>query len=140
VPRPSPVTDRVRALILTGDIHTWSLDELHVAVREDIPTAVFSSIFRAVQDLERRNIVRRVDLGDGKVRYEARSSHHEHIKCTSCGSVAEVPGCVVEEATTTVQRRTRFVVTGHQVVFSGLCPKCVPRTPSGRRRPVVPGA
>jgi Fe2+ or Zn2+ uptake regulation protein len=134
VPRPSPVTDRVRALILGGDRHAWSLDELHERVREAIPSAVFSSIFRAVADLERRGVVRRVDLGDGRPRYEASSSHHEHIRCTSCGSIAEVPGCVIGEVSASVQRRTHYVVTGHEVVFSGLCPKCVPRTPSGRRR------
>jgi Fur family peroxide stress response transcriptional regulator len=133
VPRPSPVTDRVQTLILGGDRHAWSLEELHDAVREDVPTAVFSSIFRAVADLERRELVRRVDVGDGRVRYEAGGVHHEHIRCTSCGSVEEVPGCVVEEATVSVQRQTRFVVTGHQVVFSGLCPACAPRS-RGRRR------
>jgi Fe2+ or Zn2+ uptake regulation protein len=134
VPRPSPVTDCVQALILGGDRHAWSLEELHDAVREDVPTAVFSSIFRAVADLERRELVRRVDVGDGRVRYEAGGGHHEHIRCTSCGSVEEVPGCVVEEATVSVQRQTRFVVTGHQVVFSGLCPACAPTGRARRRR------
>jgi Fe2+ or Zn2+ uptake regulation protein len=133
VPRPSPVTDRVRALVLAGDRHTWSLDELHDAVREEIPTAVYSSVFRAVLDLERRGTVRRVDLGDGKVRYEPEGTHHEHVKCTACGTVAEVPGCVVEEATAAVQRQTRYVITGHRVVFTGLCPSCVPRPTAGRR-------
>ena len=106
-------------------------------MREEIPSAVFSSIFRAIADLERRGVVRRVDIGDSKPRYEGRSGHHEHIRCTSCGSVAEVPGCVIGEVAASVQRRTRYVVTGHEVLFSGLCPKCVPRTPSGRRRQVA---
>ena len=130
VPRPSPVTDRVRALLLAGERHAWSLDELHEGVREEIPGAVFSSIFRAVTDLERRGVVRRVDLGDGRPRYEGTGSHHEHIRCTSCGSVAEVPGCVIGEVTASVQRQTNYVVTGHEVVFSGLCPNCVPGTSS----------
>jgi Fur family ferric uptake transcriptional regulator len=134
------VTDRVRALVLAGERHAWSLDELHEAVRGEIPTAVYSSVFRAVLDLERRGTVRRVDLGDGKVRYEPEGTHHEHVKCTACGTVAEVPGCVVEEATAAVQRQTSFVITGHRVVFTGLCPRCVPRIPAGRRRhaPVRP--
>jgi Fe2+ or Zn2+ uptake regulation protein len=138
VARPSPVTDRVRALILSGERHAWSLEDLHEAARAELPTAVFSTIFRAVEVLERQGVVRRVDLGDGRVRYESAGTHHEHIKCTSCGTVEEVPGCVVEEATAGVQRRTRYVVTGHQVVFTGLCPRCVPRTPSGRRRTPAP--
>ncbi|HKF75936.1 MAG TPA: transcriptional repressor [Candidatus Dormibacteraeota bacterium] len=136
VPRPSPVTDRVRTLILSGSRHAWSLDELHETVRSDLPTAVFSTIFRAVLELERRGLVRRVDVGDSRVRYESAGVHHEHIKCTSCGSVEEVPGCVVEEATAGVQRRTRYMITGHQVIFTGLCPRCAPRTTSRRRRAI----
>src|SRR5207237_554762 len=95
VPRPSPVTDAVRTLVLTNDHHAWSLDELLAAVRADIDSADFSTIFRAVANLERSGVVDRVDVGDGKTRYESRRAHHEHIRCPSCGRVAEVPGCVL---------------------------------------------
>jgi Fe2+ or Zn2+ uptake regulation protein len=124
VPRPSPVTDAVRALILTNDRHAWSLDELLAAVREDIDSADYSTVFRAIGNLERSGMVDRVDVGDGKTRYESRREHHEHIRCTSCGQVAEVPGCVLDQAVASVQRRTGFRVADHQVVFTGLCPSC----------------
>ena len=118
------MTDAVRALILTDDQHAWSLDELLAAVREDIDTADFSTIFRAIGNLERSGVVDRVDVGDGKMRYESLRAHHEHIRCTSCGRVAEVPGCVLDEAVSSVQRRTGFQVADHQVVFTGLCADC----------------
>src|SRR5438105_7500736 len=59
VPRPSPVTDAVRARILTDEQHAWSLDELLAAVRENIDTADFSTIFRAIGNLERSGMVDR---------------------------------------------------------------------------------
>jgi Fe2+ or Zn2+ uptake regulation protein len=123
------VTDAVRSLIQQPDRHGWSLDELLAAVRQDIRSANFATIFRAIATLERQGSVNRVDLGDGKARYEMRQEHHEHIRCTGCGNVAEVPGCVVEEATSGVQASTGYVVTNHQVVFSGLCPACAPVAP-----------
>jgi Fe2+ or Zn2+ uptake regulation protein len=126
------VTDAVRALILTNDHHAWSLDELLAAVREDVDTADFSTVFRAIGNLERSGMVDRVDVGDGKMRYESRRAHHEHIRCTSCGQVAEVPGCVLDQAVASVQRQTGFRVADHQVVFTGLCPSC--RTPSRAQR------
>jgi Fur family transcriptional regulator, peroxide stress response regulator len=127
------VTDAVRALVLTNDHHAWSLDELLTAVREDIDTADFSTIFRAVANLERSGAVDRVDVGDGKTRYESRRAHHEHIRCTSCGRVAEVPGCVLDQAVASVQRRTGFRVADHQVVFTGLCPDCRKQSRPSRR-------
>jgi Fe2+ or Zn2+ uptake regulation protein len=124
VPRPSPVTDAIRSLVLTDGHHAWSLDELQDSVRSRVPGADFSTIFRAMAALERSGVVDRVDLGDGKARYEGRREHHEHVRCTVCGNVAEVPGCVVEDAVAEVQRRTGYQVQSHQVVFRGVCEGC----------------
>jgi Fe2+ or Zn2+ uptake regulation protein len=118
------VTDAVRAVIAAEDRHAWALDELLEAVRRRVPGADFSTVFRAMQALERAGVVDQVDLGDGRARYETRREHHEHIRCTVCGTVAEVPGCVVEDAVAQVQRRTGYRVSSHQVVFAGVCRPC----------------
>lgn len=133
MPRPSPVTDAVKALIAAEDRHAWALDELLEAVRRDIPSADFSTVFRAMQALERTGQVDLVDLGDGKARYETRREHHEHIRCTVCGTVAEVPGCVVEDVMAQIQRRTGYQVSSHHVVFAGVCRPC--RAAARRQRP-----
>jgi Fur family ferric uptake transcriptional regulator len=124
VPRPSPVTDAVKAILAAEDRHAWALDELLEAVRRQIPTADFSTVFRAMQTLERTGLVDQVDLGDGKARYETRRDHHEHIRCTVCGTISEVPGCVVEDVVAQIQRRTGYLVSSHQVVFAGVCRPC----------------
>jgi Fe2+ or Zn2+ uptake regulation protein len=138
VPRPSPVTDAVKAVIATEDRHAWALDELLEAVRRDVPGADFSTVFRAMQTLERSGHVDQVDLGDGKARYETRREHHEHIRCTVCGTVAEVPGCVVEDVVSQIQRRTGYLVSSHQVVFAGVCRPC--RAASRATRTARPAA
>jgi len=87
-------------------------------------SADFSSVFRALERLEREGDVLRIDLGDGKSRFEAVGEHHEHVRCERCGNVEAVPGCLVEAATPIVERRTGFRVTGHRLLFSGVCPNC----------------
>ena len=118
------MTDAVRAILAAEDRHAWGLDELLEAVRGQIPSADFSTVFRAMHSLEREGVVDQVDLGDGKARYETRRDHHEHIRCTVCGLVSEVPGCVVEDVVAQIQRRTGYVVNGHHVVFAGVCRPC----------------
>lgn len=125
MPRPSPVTDAVRDLVVADDRHLWSLDELHGRVRENVPSANFSTILRAVASLEQAGVLDRIDLGDGKARYEPHQDHHEHVRCSSCGRVAEVPGCVVEGAAASVLASTGFLIGSHQLVFSGTCPDCI---------------
>ena len=130
----------MRSLIEDAGHRTWSLDELLSAVRKGIPSANYSTILRAVLTLEKKSLVERYDIGDGKARYEASGAHHEHVRCTGCGAIAEVPGCVVDEATVAVEAGTGYQVKSHQVVFAGLCPNCQPapasvRSPVGVARP-----
>ena len=122
--RPSPVSDQVVTLLEADERHLWSIDELHQAVVQSLGAADYSTVFRAIIALEKDRRVNRIDLGDGKVHYELAEDHHEHIRCDSCGRVVEVPGCVLEDAERSVRSSTGFVVTSHQLLFTGLCPQC----------------
>lgn len=122
--RPSPVRDAVAKLVAASGRHDWSIEDLVVTLGERGVEADFSSVFRALARLEADGAVRRVELGDGKARYEAAGEHHEHVRCDRCGAVGAVPGCIVDEAVPRVQQLTGFQVTGHQILFSGLCPAC----------------
>ena len=122
--RPSPVRDAVATLIGSSGRHDWSIEDLVADLSGRGIDANFSTVFRALHRLEADGRARRVELGDGKARYEAAGEHHEHVRCESCGAVGEVPGCVVSEALPRVQRLTGFRVTGHQILFSGVCPEC----------------
>ena len=87
-------------------------------------SADFSSVFRAVMRLERDGAIRRVSLGDDRLRFEASGHHHDHVRCESCGAVSSLPECVLQRTESRVQERTGFAITGHRLVFSGLCPSC----------------
>ena len=86
--------------------------------------ADFSSVFRSLLWAEGQRIVQRVELGDGKARFEAAGGHHEHAQCERCGTIAEVSECLVEEATQRVQAETGFAIRDHRIVLVGLCPNC----------------
>jgi len=124
VPRPSPIADEVRWLFETQERHAWSIEELLQEVRSSLGAADYSSVFRAVNAFEKQGLLDRLDLGDGKARFEVREDHHEHIRCESCGLIQEVPVCVLDDAAAQVQTLTGFQVKSHRVVFGGLCREC----------------
>jgi Fe2+ or Zn2+ uptake regulation protein len=121
------VRDAIADAVAGSARHDWSIEDLVAALDGGGVRADFSSVFRALARLEGEGVVRRVELGDGKQRYEAAGDHHEHVRCERCGVVGEVPGCAVRAVVPKVQEATGFVVTGHQVLFSGVCPQCVGR-------------
>ncbi|MBV9212163.1 MAG: transcriptional repressor [Actinobacteria bacterium] len=122
--RPSHVRDAVREALSGSTRHAWSIEDVLHELRGRRVSADFSSVFRALTFLEREGLVSRVELGDGKARFEATHGHHEHVRCDSCGAVAPVPGCPVEGTRAQVERATGFTITGHRLLFSGLCAEC----------------
>jgi Fe2+ or Zn2+ uptake regulation protein len=115
----------VRDLLLGGSQHAWSLDELLDQVRRDIGSADYSTVFRAVAFLEEQGRVQRVELGDGRSRWEQAETHHDHVRCTDCGRVAPLRGaCRLADADQELSDATGFRISGHSLVFTGLCPDC----------------
>jgi Fe2+ or Zn2+ uptake regulation protein len=122
--RPSHIRPALLEVLAEGSRHDWSIDELRDALsRRGVP-ADFSSVFRALRRLEDGGEVVRIELGDGKARFEAAREHHEHVRCERCGAIAAVPGCLLARADPVVERRTGFSVTGHRLLFAGVCPDC----------------
>lgn len=124
MPRPSHVRDAVQRRLTAGGRHSWSVDEMLDEVRRDDVTADFSSIFRGLVWCEARGMVRRIEVGDGKARFELAGGHHEHARCDRCGSVTEIPGCLVEDASERLEQMTGFTISAHTVLFTGLCQDC----------------
>ena len=127
MPRPSPVQDALATILTDHEGHGRSLEELTALVRRQGLEADFSSVFRAAQRLEREGKARKVELGDGKARYEAPGDHHDHLVCESCGAVAAVSGCPVQADTRLLEQRTGYRIRQHHLIFSGLCPVCSSR-------------
>jgi Fur family ferric uptake transcriptional regulator len=122
--RPSHVRDSVRELLERSDRHDWSIEDLHAGILATGLSADYSSVFRAVSRLEHQGVIGQVPLGDSRVRYELAGRHHDHVRCDECGAVSSVPDCLLQRAEATVEKGTGFAVTGHHLVFSGLCPAC----------------
>ena len=118
--RPSHVRDAIAELLEQSERHDWTIEDVGAALQIDGLTADYSSVFRALARLEEEGRIRRVQLGDGKAHFEGMRQHHEHVRCDGCGTIDEVPGCAVRKP------ESSFLITGHQLLFSGLCPRCRP--------------
>ena len=124
MPRPSHVRDAVSSRLREAARHSWTVEEMLADLDQAGVAADFSSVFRSLVWSESQGAVQRVDVGDGRTRFELTGEHHEHVQCERCGRVTEVPGCLVEDATSQLRSLTGFSVSAHRLVFVGLCPAC----------------
>lgn len=97
--------------------------EKHISKQEERIDTV--TLYRMMDTFVEKGIVEKLELNEGKFRYElAGRAHHHHILCTTCGAMADVSDCVEEELVTKVAQKTKFEITSHALAFYGLCKKC----------------
>jgi Fe2+ or Zn2+ uptake regulation protein len=147
---PRSELDRLRGVI-TGAGHAWTRPRAAV-VRVLIGTATplkveeiherlghwpggrrtnLSSVYRTVNLLHALGVVRRVQFGDGPLRYELAETfraHHHHFVCEACGRIEDVRRCPLEGADLGVGVRS------HHLELFGVCRRCAPGEAEGRVR------
>lgn len=52
------------------------------------------------------------------------AKHHHHLQCERCGRMVEVEGCAIQRALTSLEDRSGFRITRHQLQLFGVCPTC----------------
>ena len=67
------------------------------------------------------NLVREINMGDKKIRYELlEQEHSHHIICSKCGKIQKLNICFLER----IEGLTDYKITEHHMEFVGICPKC----------------
>ena len=114
------VMDAVRSLHGT---HPTSAD-IYEIVHAEHPHVSRATVYRNLGVLAERGEILRVEVPNGADRYDLRATPHYHLKCQACGCVldADMPyhADLADELTDT----HGFRVTGHTILFTGLCAVC----------------
>jgi Fur family ferric uptake transcriptional regulator len=85
-----------------------------------------ATLYRLLQRLEEKGIVRRIGLHERAAHFTLRRGHHhDYVVCRQCGDVALLDmDCPAEKLERAVGRRTGFTDVDHELQFYGVCPKC----------------
>lgn len=92
------------------------------------PNCDLVTVYRSLASFAEIDLVSRVDLGDGVVRYELASfdgSHHHHIVCTQCRKVEPVSLCTIK-GEEKIFSKMGYTGVSHRLEFFGVCPACSP--------------
>ena len=115
-----------------GDEH-MTAEDIFELVKEDYPEIGLATIYRTVQLLLDMQLVDRIMLDDGCVRYEigdfldeqeGHRHYDHHLICTECGNVSAFRDDLLEDLEAYIEKETGFQVTDHELKFYGVCRKC----------------
>ncbi len=113
--------------VLERTKYPLSASELYDRLQRNRVSIDLVTVYRTVTVLRDLGLVSQVELHqEGQARFEIRHGreHHHHIRCQSCGKIADLLLCPLKKLTALIEKETRFVVNAHTLEFSGLCPKC----------------
>jgi len=120
---------RQREIILDEFLRSGShlsIEELYLKLRRKFPNIGYATVYRTLKLFAECGIAQERHFGDGQTRYEASTEeeHHDHLICTSCGSIIEFEDPRIEKMQEDVARAHGFKIANHRLELYGLCAKC----------------
>lgn len=101
--------------------HPFTAEDLALAV----PQVGRATVFRTIRLLQELDLVCRVPLEDGSIRYQlSRSDHHHHLVCRVCGRVTEFSDTDLDGLIQRQAERSEFTLDGHSTELYGRCRDC----------------
>lgn len=88
------------------------------------------TVYRILEKLQEREIVRQIDFQHGHAHYELNDNDHHHLACTSCERVEELSGCSAQTVSKKLAKLSLSFskITGHSLEFFGICTSCARKT------------
>lgn len=95
-----------------------------------------ATVFRTLKLLVEMDVLCRVLLDDGSLRYRwSRRGHHHHLVCVACGGVQDFTACDMTRVLDGIAGQTDFVPEGHWLEVYGHCAACRAETAEPERTP-----
>lgn len=107
-------------------------EEIYDYVKKKYSDIGIATVYRTIQMLSELNLIDKLNLGDGYVRYEISKTskeetchHHHHLICLDCGSIFAFQDDLLETLEERIKETMGFEIVDHEVKLYGHCKKCI---------------
>ena len=89
-----------------------------------------STVYRTLGVLTEKGILLKTIHSDGKSCYQLNQNPHSHLlRCSICNNSVCIDGCPIEQLCCQLEEQTGYLVTGHSLEITGICPECAGKIP-----------
>lgn len=101
-----------------------SAETIYNALQENYPTMSLATVYKTLDSFKRNKLIQEINVGEDSFRYDVTTDSHPHIICTKCHGVFDMESNYLKDVRKHISKETDFKLTGEQLYFYGVCPKC----------------
>ncbi|MGY8780590.1 MAG: Fur family transcriptional regulator [Fidelibacterota bacterium] len=111
--------------LCTSDDHR-DAETIYFSLRKSGLNVSRATVYRTIDVLVKNNMVRKLELGDGRARYEHKinSTHHDHLICVHCGRIEEFMDEEIEKLQEKIVDKLDFKLIRHIHQLFVICNDC----------------
>ena len=100
-------------------------DELYAVLRPKVPQISLGTIYRNLEDMASRGVIRKLELTGRQKRFDGDASPHYHARCRVCDRVFNLAAPRLDEVDRLIgSLMPELGCTGVYMEWAGLCPAC----------------
>ena len=122
IERGLKMTDQRRVIcrVLSESLDHPDVEEIFRRSSAIDPKISIATVYRTMRLLEDANVIERLDLRDGRARYEEnRDEHHHHLIDVKTGEVIEFKSAELEMIKTKIARELGYDIIGDRLELYG---------------------
>jgi Fe2+ or Zn2+ uptake regulation protein len=101
-------------------------EEIYLAIRQSGLNVSRATVYRTIDVLVKNKMVRKLELGDGRARYEHKvnATHHDHLICIQCGKIEEFMDEIIESRQDDIVKKFGYKLVRHIHQLFIICSEC----------------
>jgi len=102
-----------------------TVEDVYAEVKKTHANISKNTVYRNLRQLADDGKIRKVSLPGEQERYDNATVQHYHYQCKICNSIYDIGIEYLDSINETVSKMYGFQIDEHELVFRGICPKCV---------------
>ncbi|GJL64508.1 MAG: transcriptional repressor [Nitrospirales bacterium] len=99
-------------------------EDLYQHVSQDYPMISQNTVYYTLGVLQQAGLLREVNVGHDRARYDGNLTPHHHLICHGCKSIVDVMDKKLNEISCPSGLPSGFRITDYQIEFRGYCQAC----------------
>lgn len=97
-------------------------EEVYISVKKVIPSVSLATVYRNLKLLESEGVILKITTPDSD-RFDGHTHEHYHFTCNDCKKVLDLE-LSDEIKVNSLPQNFGGIITGHELMFYGLCETC----------------